>query len=321
MLKPHCNKRCNRQREYLNFRYHIFFTIFLSLSALSGCVSTSSYEAVVKERDDLLKKQNALAGNSQMLRNKVEMSEERALQLKAELESTEQKARRLNTELANTRSQLKEASESLERKNIVLKRASQMLDEKNASLKATSEALERRQSELRETERRLAESNQKLQATAEYMEKTNKLYDDLVSELSSELASNKIKINEMKDGVTVNLSQEILFPSGSATLSKYGISVIKKVSGSLKDIPHQIIVAGFTDNVPIKGELAKKFPTNWELAGARAASVVRLLEKQGVDSSKMTAVSFGENHPVASNDNWKQRAQNRRIEIRLRPVE
>lgn len=315
-------QKINRPYPYKDIRLLLRLTaMFLMLGALGACVSSSSYELVKKERDDLLKKQNALAGNSRMLRNKVESAEEKALRLKQDLESTEAKAFRLKSELENTQTQLDEASKSLEAKNVVLKRASQMLNDKNASLKATSDELARRQAELQKTENMLAESNQKLQATADYMNKTNKLYDDLVSKLSSEVKSNKIKIKEMKDGVTVNLSQEILFPSGSATLSKSGISVIKKVSGSLKNIPHQIIVAGFTDNVPIKGELAKVYPSNWELAGARAASVVRLLEKQGVDSSKLTAVSFGENHPVASNDDWKLRAQNRRIEIRLRPVE
>ena len=80
-------------------------------------------------------------------------------------------------------------------------------------------------------------------------------------------------------------------------------------------------MAGFTDNIPIRGSLTKKFPTNWELAGARAASVVRLLEKEGVDKLKLTAVSYGENQPVASNDTPEGRSQNRRIEIRMRPVE
>ena len=100
-----------------------------------------------------------------------------------------------------------------------------------------------------------------------------------------------------------------------------GKKVIIKVSEKLKDIPHQVIVAGFTDNIPIRGGLTKKFPTNWELAGARAASVVRLLEKQGIDNGKLTAVSYGENQPVASNDSADGRSQNRRIEIRLKPVE
>jgi chemotaxis protein MotB len=281
---------------------------------LTGCVSSSSFEDVSKERDDLLKKQSALEGNTKLLRNKVESTEEQAARLKAELDGLQ--------------TRLSEVNKSLQEKNEKLDAASQMLTEKNARLSMASEelqsrqvALANRQAELERTESLLAESNRKLKASADYMEKTNKLYDDLVSELSTELEANQIKISELKDGVTVNLSQDILFPSGSAILNDAGIVVIKKVSSKLKNIPHQIIVAGFTDNVAIKGELAKIFPSNWELAGARAASVVRLLEGQGVDSDKLTAVSFGENQPVASNEDWKLRAQNRRIEIRLRPVE
>ena len=194
------------------------------------------------------------------------------------------------------------------------------LDNKNAELDATNAELLRRQQELQTTMAKLNESDKKLKATADYMSKTNKLYDDLVKELSSEVDAKKIKIKELKDGISVNLSEDILFPSGSAELNKNGVKVITKVSTKLKGIPHQVIVAGFTDNVPIKGGLAKIYPTNWELAGARAASVVRVLEAAGVDSRKMTAVSYGDNEPVASNKTAEGRAQNRRIEIRLRPV-
>ena len=275
--------------------------------ALGGCVSSSTYEEVSKERDELAKKQLAMESNTKYLRNTIE--------------STEAKTARLQAELKNVQSELADASKSLDEKNESLNKTSQMLEDKNAQLNMASEELSLKQAALKETESKLASSNKRLQAATEYMEKTNKLYDELVNDLSTELKANQIKIKEIKDGISVNLSQDILFPSGSAILSDEGISVIKKVSGSLKNIPHQIIVAGFTDNVPIKGDLAKIFPSNWELAGARAASVVRLLEKEGVDSDKMTAVSFGENHPVASNDNWEQRKLNRRIEIRLRPVE
>lgn len=282
-------------------------TLVLFVVILGGCVSSSSYEEVSKERDDLIKKQKAMEGNTKYLRNQIE--------------STEAKTARLQSELENVQSELSETNRSLEVKNEALKNASQMLDDKNAQLDMTSEELTRRQAELQATESKLADSNKRLQAATDYMEKTNKLYDELVKGLSAELKANQIKIKEIKDGISVDLSQDILFPSGSAILNDTGINVIKKVSGNLKNIPHQIIVAGFTDNVPIKGDLAKKFPSNWELAGARAASVVRLLEKEGVDSEKLTAVSYGETHPVASNDNWEQRKLNRRIEIRLRPVE
>jgi len=284
----------------------ILFTLLI-IFFLGGCVSSSSYEEVSKERDELAKKQKAMEGNTKYLRNKIE--------------STEEKTARLQSELENVQSQLSETTRSLEDKNEALTNASQMLDEKNAQLDMTSEELTKRQAELKKTESMLADSNQRLQAATDYMEKTNKLYDELVKGLSAELKANQIKIKEIKDGISVDLSQDILFPSGSAILNETGVSVIKKVSDNLKNIPHQIIVAGFTDNVPIKGDLAKIFPTNWELAGARAASVVRLLEKEGVDSEKLTAVSYGETHPVAPNDNWEQRKLNRRIEIRLRPVQ
>lgn len=267
--------------------------LLVAVSVLSGCVSTSSYKEVSKERDDLIKRERALASNTKLLRNKAESNEEKAARLKAELEEAQSRLNSVN----------------------------KSLKENNELLVVAADELARRHSELLTIENKLAESNKKLQTTTDYMERTSRLYKDLVKELSSELKANQIKISEMKDGVTVNLSQDILFPSGSAILNDSGIRVIKKVSGKLKNIPHQIIVAGFTDNVPIKGDLAKMFPTNWELAGARSASVVRLLESQGVDSDKLTAVSFGENKPVASNDDWKLRAQNRRIEIRLRPAE
>ena len=309
--------------------------LLLILSQLSGCVSTSAYDelyqqyvAVSQERDELVKKRNALEGNTVMLRNQVEVREEQKKRLAIDLEQTNEqlsesnrKLEDTNRRLAMTNEELSQAEDNLKSVSQNLEARNQELNLKNAELDSTNNELSTRQQELMETTRKLEEADKKIKATAEYMARTNKLYDELVEELSSELKANEIKIKEIKDGVTVNLSQNILFPSGSASLNENGIQVIKRVSGKLMDIPHQIIVAGFTDNVPIKGQLAKQYPTNWELAGARAASVVRLLENEGVDSDKLTAVSFGENKPVASNDHWETRKQNRRIEIRLRPVE
>jgi chemotaxis protein MotB len=79
-------------------------------------------------------------------------------------------------------------------------------------------------------------------------------------------------------------------------------------------------VLGFTDNVPVGPNLAERFPSNWELAGARAASVVRVMEEEGIPAPQLVAVSRGETEPIASNDTAEGRAQNRRIDVRLRPV-
>jgi len=293
--------------SFINYRLAYFVISALLILSASGCVSQSKYETAVQEAESVKKDRDALASNLKMLQNRVESLESQKQKLESDLQSTTDK-------LASTNKELDARNAELAETNIKLENINAQLDKKNQLLSATSQELEAKQAAL-------AETTQKLQATAEYMKKTDKLYDDLVKDLSSELDAKTIKIKEMKDGVNVNLSEAILFSSGSAELNDSGQKVIIKVSQKFKDIPHQIIVAGFTDNIPIRGSLTKVFPTNWELAAARAASVVRLLEKQGVDSNKLTAVSYGENQPVESNDTAEGRSQNRRIEIRLRPVE
>lgn len=66
--------------------------------------------------------------------------------------------------------------------------------------------------------------------------------------------------------------------------------------------------------------LVNRYPTNWELAGARAASVVRLFAESGLPAARLLAASLADTRPVATNDTPEGRARNRRIEIRLRPV-
>jgi chemotaxis protein MotB len=159
-----------------------------------------------------------------------------------------------------------------------------------------------------------------LAATEAAMNELQSTYGSLVDELKSELDSGQIKIQQLADGIKLNLSQEILFPSGSAQLDMTGQDVISLVAGQIKDESAVISVEGHSDNVPIRGSLQQRYPTNWELAAARASSVVRLLTEQGVEPGTVRAVSRGPFAPVASNETSEGRAQNRRIEIILRPA-
>lgn len=146
------------------------------------------------------------------------------------------------------------------------------------------------------------------------------VYNELVSDLQGEIGTNQLTIEQMKSGVNVNLPHDVLFTSGSAELCEAGRKVLLKVGAQLTEIPYQVIVGGFTDNVPVSDKLAERYPTNWELAGARAAGVVRVLEEAGVSKERLRVLSLADNLPVASNDTPEGRAQNRRIAIRLRPV-
>ena len=82
---------------------------------------------------------------------------------------------------------------------------------------------------------------------------------------------------------------------------------------------NQIDIVGNTDNVPVGSERAERYPTNRELAAARAAVVVRFLQEAGVDPTKLEVISNGQYHPVASNDTPEGRAQNRRTDVLIRP--
>ncbi len=171
-----------------------------------------------------------------------------------------------------------------------------------------------------QTEQQKQAAAMKAKAAQDEINRQQQVYKSLQTTFAKEQQANQVKIEMMKSGVKVNLANDILFASGSADLNAKGQEVLARAAAELKKSPYQTIVAGFTDDQKISGKLQAKFPSNWELAGARAASVVRLLEQEGVASAQLIAISFGENNPVASNDDKEGRSMNRRIEIILRPV-
>jgi len=145
-------------------------------------------------------------------------------------------------------------------------------------------------------------------------------YSELVGELQSEVAAGQVEIQQIIDGVRLNVSDELLFSSGSVTLGDAGSDVLIRVAGQIKDEAAITSVEGHTDNVRVGPSLRKRFPTNWELAAARAAVVTRLLAENGVDPTRLRSISRGPFAPVASNDTEEGRAKNRRTEIILRPI-
>ncbi len=124
----------------------------------------------------------------------------------------------------------------------------------------------------------------------------------------------------LADGVHFLLPLDVLFASGSVLLKPEGQKLIAELVTEIRQQPYQIAVLGFTDNVPVGSQLRAQFPSNWEVAGARAASVVRLMQAEGVPAAQLVAVSQGENQPIASNATAEGRAQNRRIDVRIRPI-
>jgi len=144
--------------------------------------------------------------------------------------------------------------------------------------------------------------------------------DGLVESLRDEIAAGSVEIGQLRNGTKVNLSQDILFESGSIRLGSSGAKVLNKVASQLRGSLSRIDIVGHTDNIQISPGLKSQYSTNWELAGARAASVVKLMQEAGIAGSRLQAVSGGPFAPRVSNDTEKGRSKNRRIEIRLFPL-
>ncbi len=110
--------------------------------------------------------------------------------------------------------------------------------------------------------------------------------------------------------VEVEIRTDILFPSGVATLSPAAEQVLQQLAETLKPFPNAIRVEGHTDNRPIN---TTAFPSNWELSAARAASVVHLFTRAGMDPARLAVIGLGENRPSQSNATAQGRNANRRV--------
>ena len=148
-------------------------------------------------------------------------------------------------------------------------------------------------------------------------------YEDLVKDLKGEIEKGEIKVTQIQNKLSVNLVEKVLFDSGKAEVKAQGKDVLQKVGKILKGVQDkEIRIEGYTDDVPIGGALRQRFPTNWELSTQRATNVLRFLaEDTGVDGERLSAVGYGEFRSIADNKTPEGRAENRRIEIVLIPID
>ncbi len=147
-------------------------------------------------------------------------------------------------------------------------------------------------------------------------------FDKLTEIFAEEIANQELQLEQLVDGIEVEIPSDVMYKSGAAapTVGSDGLEYAKTLAGFLAGTDYFVSVVGHTDNQSIAPKLAKKYPSNWELAAARAAGVVRFLVANGVDPTQVVASSRGQFNPVVSNDTREGRAENRRIQIILRSL-
>ncbi len=171
------------------------------------------------------------------------------------------------------------------------------------------------------SEEKIKELESLKETQAKEMEKMKEAYDKLMGELEARLSSGDITLTRKGDRIYVSLLERIMFDSGRAEIKEEGVKVLEEIAEILNQYEdHAVMVEGHTDNMPIGPGLQKIYPTNWELSAIRAVNVVRYLEYLGVDPKRLSAVAYGEHHPVSDNSTEEGRALNRRIEIVLLPI-
>ena len=140
--------------------------------------------------------------------------------------------------------------------------------------------------------------------------------------LKRQLAEHQaVELENTEAGLKVILTNNILFDSGSATLSPTGNTLLAQMIDGLDNHKnYHLIVEGHTDDIPIRGALQQRFASNWELSAQRALNVVHVLVEAGLDPKQLQARAFGPHRPRVENSDANNRARNRRIELIIEPT-
>lgn len=217
--------------------------------------------------------------------------------------------------------QLEERSGSLARARQEAERADQELDRANGAIGRLDEELTGARDRIERLEAELAEYRELGALDREQLDRMLAAQQILESNLDEVMQNDQLNIQREERLVILQLSDRILFDSGSAEIKAEGVEVLKEVGSTIKSTLQglRIQVAGHTDNVPVSAAQGR-WSDNWSLSAARAVNVLQLLEEEvGIDPALLSAVGYGEHRPIADNDSAAGRAKNRRIELVLVP--
>lgn len=285
--------------------------LLLATSLLAaGCVSKSTYQRKVDEAALLEETVRGLETDYQQLVKQKEALVAGNDQLNRQLTDAMEKSSNLQQDLLRARA-------DLDRLEMVLSARSEETGKAMAEMRQT---IDRLQAENQDLAHQVEQERIAREARIAQMKST---YDELVQKMETEIQRGEITISELQGKLTVNMVDRILFDSGKADIKPAGLEVLKRVGDILKEVADKDIrVEGHTDDVPISPRLQQSFPSNWELSTARATNVVHFLQDRiGIAGERLSACGFSQYSPVAANDTPEERAQNRRIQIELVPLE
>jgi chemotaxis protein MotB len=273
--------------------------ILVILADATGCVEKGLYT-------------QALA-DLQFARNQAAQANDKLRAAQAELQSLQADIAARDAKLNELTATDADLHRKFEELNVLNQALTERLQKAGQSVESLSTEKGSLAQTLAETRKQLDELK-KQQAAAEARAAE---FQALIAKFQKLADAGKLKV-VMRDGrMIIELPNDVLFDSGHDDLKAEGKATLGDVAKVLKTVPdRKFQVAGHTDNVKIA---TAKFPSNWELSAARAVTVTRLLQADGVPPDSLSAAGYGEYAPAVPNDTPENRAKNRRIEITLVP--
>ena len=259
--------------------------IAIVILSLTSCVSKKLFLQSQKETASLRMDSTRLADNITSLQNNVASLENNITNLQKNIAD-------LNKRISNLSSQNNQLG--------------QQTAEQQNQLSLSQQELQKQQQRL-----------QQLQDVLQQQRIQSEMLKNKMLEALKGFNSNDLSVIQKNGKVYVSLSENLLFPSGSAVVNPKGVDALSKLAAVLNlngDVA--VNIEGHTDSIPIRG----RYQDNWDLSTARADAIVRILvNTYRVDPKRVIASGHSYFDPVESNSTPEGRARNRRTEIILSP--
>ncbi len=154
---------------------------------------------------------------------------------------------------------------------------------------------------------------QAIEALSPLERERNRIQQQIQQAIGDLTQKGLVSLSQNERGVTVHLTEELLFPSGSAELKKSSLAVLDTIASVLVSLPNDIRFEGHTDDVPINTE---RYPSNWHLSVARALNTaVYVINKYNMKPGQLSIAGYAEYRPLVPNTSAENRARNRRVDI------